>query len=523
MPTWSVLTLVAVAFFGLCLAQSIVQPWDADTAAVSLQGWDLVHGHLLLHGWWASDVNFYTFDAPIYGLSALVLGQGNLALHVAGALIYTLVFLATCWLAKGRTSGARFWLRVSLVAFCLTATLFLGALRQTLLLVPDHLGTMVFVLIPFTLYDRYAERRWAPWAMFAVLTLGMLGDATVRYIAVPSVVLVWAAELPRVRKLRTPRAWLALAAVASVLGAMAIRSAEKALGAYYLTPPRSSIAPVSDWGWHLQSTLEGLLSIFAVPVNDFPGQGGRRILITVFGAIALACGLLSLLRVVIRWTKAEAADRLLVAGFLIYLAAYCFSSVASRGAGGGYEYIGVVALLACLSARNLPALRLPGLRPLTAQGKARAVVATTAIAAVASTGFLLSGTELEQRRGTDAAQTLASWLQAHGYRYGLANYWDAAPITVYSGSKVQVRAILPQQGGFLPFAWGSKSQWYDQKRAYANFVVTGGFRDMLTPAEAEAAFGNPTQTFHLPGGYTVLGYSYNLLSHKLPLYLPKGD
>jgi hypothetical protein len=72
--------LVAAAFFALGLAQSLTYPWNSDTASVALQGWYIAHGHLLLHGWWSSDVNFYTFDAPIYGLWALVLGLGGTAI-----------------------------------------------------------------------------------------------------------------------------------------------------------------------------------------------------------------------------------------------------------------------------------------------------------------------------------------------------------------------------------------------------------------------------------------------------------
>lgn len=514
------MTLVGAAFFVLCLAQSVVGPWDADTAAVSLQGWDLVHGHLLLHGWWASDVNFYTFDAPIYGLSALVFGQNNLALHIAGALIYTLVFLAACWLARGRASGARFWLRVALVAFGMSAVLFLGALRGTLLLVPDHLGTMVFLLVPFAIYDRYAARRWAPWVVFAVLTLGMLGDATVRYIAVPTLVLVWAAELPLVRRLRTPTTWLAAASVAAVFTSMAIRSAEKAMGAYYLTRAKSGIAPVSDLHWHITGTVESLLSIFAVPVVGFPGQGAQRIAMTFAGLIALVCGVLATLRVLVRWTKVGAADRLLVVAVAIYLAAYCFSTIAIHGGGGGYEFIGVVPMLAVLTARNVDAVRLPGLRSLAAHG--RAVVAATAVAGLAAVTCLFSGTALFQPVVTDPVQTAGFWLEDHGLTYGLGDYWDAAPITVYTGSKVRLRAMLPMQGQFVPYTWGAKSQWYDPKREYADFVLAGGSRGGLTVDEAERAFGTPTTTYQLPNKYTVLVYSYNLLTRRHPVHLKPG-
>jgi hypothetical protein len=243
---------------------------------------------------------------------------------------------------------------------------------------------------------------------------------------------------------------------------------------------------------------------------------------TFFGLFALVCGVLSLLRVLLRWNRAEAADRLLAAGILIYLAVYCFSSVTIRGAGGGYEFIGVTGMLACLSARNISTLRLS--RPnFGAQGRARALVAATTVVALAATGLLLSGTELVQQRQSDPAETIALWLEDHGYKYGLAGYWDAAPMTVYSHGSVDVRAINPVPGGFVPYTWGAKIQWYEAQNAYANFVVAGGSRNLLTKSAAEHAFGTPAQVIALPGNYTVLVYSYNLLTKRHGVHLPAGD
>ena len=348
---------------------------------------------MLLHGWWSSDVNFYTFDAPLYGLCALVLGLSNLSLHVAGALIYTLVFLALCWLARGRFGDGKHWLRVALVAYFVSSILFCGALRGTVLLVPDHLGTMIFVLIPFALYDQYAGRRWTPWLIFAVLTIGTLGDVTVRYVGVPALLLVWALEALRKRTWHIPTSRLALAAVASVPVGFAIRFAEEKMGAYYLTPAKAAISPISQWHWHITSTFESLLSIYAVPISGFPGHGAERIGMTLFGLFALVCGGLSMLRVVLRWNRVEAADRLLVSGIAVYLTVYCFSSVTIRGAGGGYEFIGVTSMMACLSARNISTLRLPRLS-LAGRGRTRMLVAATTVVALGATGLLLSGTEL---------------------------------------------------------------------------------------------------------------------------------
>ncbi|HET9168127.1 MAG TPA: hypothetical protein VFN97_01790 [Actinospica sp.] len=511
-----VMVLVAAGFFALSLAQSLTRPWNSDTASVALQGWDMVHGHLLLHGWWSSDVNFYTFDAPIYGLCALVLGLSGFSLHVAGALIYTLVFLAACWLAKGGAEGAVVRLRVALVALFMTADLFSGGgLLQTIMIVPDHNGTIVFVFVAYVVYTRFAERRWAPWAMLALLMLGQLGDVTVRYVAVPAILFVWAVEHLRRWRLRTPETWLALAAIVSVPAATELRSLMKAMGAYYLTKAHTDVAPLSQAGWHFTGMWQSLFGMFGVDVHNFPGGSVSRVGLTCVGGFALACGLLSLLRVLIRWTRVDDADRLLAVTVLVYLAAYEFSTVASPGDGGGYEFVGVVAMLAVLSARAAASLR-----PLRLPSFQRAGLTVAALGAVAT---LLSGTALFRPTNPDPVEPVAAWLEQHGLTYGLAGYWNASPITVYTGGKVQVRPIyLKADGGFVPRAWGARAQWYDAKTNDARFVVAEQDpRGDMTKAQVEKALGSPSAQYTV-NGYSVLVYSYNLLTKGSAPGLPAG-
>ena len=40
------------------LRLSGTSPMNSDSANILLMGWDLLHGNLLLHGWYMSDVSF---------------------------------------------------------------------------------------------------------------------------------------------------------------------------------------------------------------------------------------------------------------------------------------------------------------------------------------------------------------------------------------------------------------------------------------------------------------------------------
>jgi hypothetical protein len=509
------LVLVTAVFFSLSLAQSMRQVWNADTANVTLQGWDMVHGQVLLHGWWSTDVNFYTFDLPIYALSVLAFGLTSTAPHVAGAIVYTLTFLAAAWLAKGRSSGAAAWLRVALVAVLMTVTLFMGITVVTVMMVPDHSGTICFFLIAYVLYERFADRRWGPWAMLAVLTLGQIGDVSTRYVLVPSLLVVWAIEHLRTRRLRTPETRLALAAIASLPLSYGLRAAMIHLGSYYLSKAHTGIAPLSTWHWHFTGTWESLLSLFGVDVTHFPGPTATRASITFIGGIALVCGVLSLLRTLIRWKHVDAADRLLTVAIIIYLAAYEFSTVAAPGGGGGYEFVGIVAMSAVLSARAIASLRPLQLPTFRAFG--------TAIAAIGAFALLLSGTALFQPTMRSQLQPLGAWLEEHNLNYGLAGYWDSSPVTVYTGGRVSVRPIIPEPGGFLPRTWNARAQWFDASKNDARFVIAGQNQGGdLTEAQVENSFGKPAAVYEVDG-HEIMVYNYNLLTKGSKPILAPGD
>jgi hypothetical protein len=103
--------LIAAALFVCYLHISRTQPANSDGAANALQAWDMLHGNLLLHNWWLSDVSFYTTELPEYMLVELVRGLNADVVHVAAALTYTLLVLLAAVLAKGRATGREAALR----------------------------------------------------------------------------------------------------------------------------------------------------------------------------------------------------------------------------------------------------------------------------------------------------------------------------------------------------------------------------------------------------------------------------
>ena len=98
-------TTAAIALFAGYIRLSATYPVNSDGANIVLMSWDMLHGNLLLHGWWMSDVSFYTTELPEYMLIDAIRGLSPDVTHIAAALTYTLVLVLTVLLAKSRATS----------------------------------------------------------------------------------------------------------------------------------------------------------------------------------------------------------------------------------------------------------------------------------------------------------------------------------------------------------------------------------------------------------------------------------
>ena len=172
-----------MALFACYLRQSRTIAVGSDGASQALQAWDLLHGNVLLHGWWVTDVSFYTTELPQYAAIELAGGLSADVMHVAGALTYTLLVLAAAFLARGRATG-RAGLPRALLAGGIMLAPELGAGTQTLVLSPDHTGTAVPLLLIWLLIDRAPHRWYGPPLVWLGLTWTAVADPMTVFVAV---------------------------------------------------------------------------------------------------------------------------------------------------------------------------------------------------------------------------------------------------------------------------------------------------------------------------------------------------
>jgi hypothetical protein len=540
------LAVAAVVLFWCYLRQSQADAVNADGAGMVLQGWEMVHGNVLLSGWALADVTFYTFEVPIDGLVALAHGLNSDVVHITAAIVYTLLVLTAALLAKGAARGAEGVVRAVLAAAILVAP-SLSAGTHVLLLSPDHTGIAVPILLTLLLVDRLSSpggttpfpvrglppphppgtpreharssivsgmlgpRWWVPAAMGVLLVWAQIGDSLATYAAALPIALTCLvrAALPLLARRRPGwyDAALAAAAVVSVEVTRLVLAAIKAAGGFHMQALKSGIGtlfPFTSWRAQLSATGQNLLILFGANVSGQHGIGLAMAYLHLAGVALALAGLLAGLACLVR--RADRVTQILAVATVATLAAGTLATVMVP-LSGAHEIAPVSPLSAVLAGRVigpwLVSRRLPRrtLAPL--------------LAAVLGGYLACVGYTASQPAQPAETQALADWLVAHHLTGGLAKYWAANSTTLSSGGRVRVFPVsdLAQK----PYLWIAKSAWYGPAVSQANFVVAApqsagpdGTAYAFPEAGVRSVFGAPAHEYRV-GQYIIMVWNKNLL------------
>ena len=498
---------IGLVLFWCYLRQAQTYQLNADPAGQALQAWDMLHGNLLLRGWWLGDVSFYTVELPLNMIIEAIIGLRPFEIPILAALIYTAVVLLTALLAKGSARGREGVVRAVLGGGILLApSLVLGT--RVLMQGPDHLGTAVPILLMLLVLDRAPERWWVPVVVGVLLTLAQVSDLLATFagaaaVAVACGVRVCLEIVRRQRPLKFPGYDLSLvvAAVISIGLAHLVLWGIHAAGGFYLRPPKNGLglAPISALPTHAWDMGYNLLILFGA---DFFGQQTAvGVVLALLHLTGVALALLGLL-IGLFGFFGRAADRViqvLVAGTVIILAAGTFGNYMSKIV-GAHEIVTVLPFCAVLAGRLLGGRLV----------KAR-LVPTLAVGLACYLGALAYNDT--QPIQAPLHVDLADWLEAHHLTTGLAPYWESNITSLDSGGRVRLAPLKP--GGASANPYESNSAWYNPAVSRANFVVTVSAppsdASLVTPGEVLAQFGPPARTYHFEE-YTVMVYDYNLLT-----------
>jgi hypothetical protein len=515
--------LAAAALFAIYLRLSRTVPENSDQANILLVASDMLHGNVLLHGWYLTDVSFYTTELPQYALLEIFFGVHANTAHIAAAMTYTLVVLLAVLLARGGFTSRGAVIRLLITAGILIAPQ-LGVGVAALVLTVGHIGTAVPVLLILLLLDRAPQHRWVPVLTGLGLAWALVADELVLVVAVVPLVLVCALRVAEAavrgrsvsRGLAARRYELSLIAAAAAAAGLAwvAERVLRALGGYILNP-----VPFTFTLHHITANLHSLWAVPQIFGADYRGLAGGPYYTALLHMVSLAVVGLALLLLAWRFfAGATLVDQVLGVAIVANLVLFV---VTSAGSEGPHEIAVVAPFGAALAARMLagPA-RQPAEDPQATAARTGRVLARQARAAAGLAGLVvllgyLGGLahDVVLPASPSAFAPVASWLQAHHLRYGLGGYWESSIVTVQTDGQVKVRALLKPT--LAPDLWLAKPAWYDPAGQQANFVVlssTPGFMNNWEPrALISKYFGRPARVYNF-GPYTVMVWNRNLLA-----------
>jgi len=565
--TGAAIALTAVLLFVAYLMVSRTYPENSDEANILLMASDMLHGNVLLHGWYLSDVSFYTTELPQYALLERLIGLHADTAHVAAGMTYTLVVLMAGLLARGVTrQGA--WPR-TLLTVAIMAAPQLGVGVFVLLLSVGHIGTAVPLMLTWLVIDWGARGGESPprgvWGdaqspqagghrgvgppvasilVGLLLTWVLVADPLVLVIGIVPLVAVCAvrvsgAVIAARRSDRDSPGWLgaglrarqyevflAAAAILAYGAASLVNRLLRASGSFILHPVGYKLAQPHTWLHHAQVTGQGLLALFGAKPQG-PAIEMAFAVVHLAGVALVAWAICSVARHFFSWP--DLVSQILLVAMIVNVLVYVPSTLADATDLNAREFAVVLPFGAVLAGRTLAA-RLLGSRGEQAArpgeqaarpgqqaarpGWLRGATWRAGVAAALLAGYAASlGYAAAQPSAPPANLQLAEFLAEHHLTEGVGGYWLSSIVTVDSDGSVTVRALLP--GSLQPDLWESKPSWYDPASFRPTFLVTDsqpGFFHYWKPNPAAlAAYGPPARTYHV-GPCTVFVWDKDLLA-----------
>ena len=509
LATAAVVLAVALLFLAY-LRVSRTYPENSDESNDLLMAWDMLHGNVLLHGWYLSDVSFITTELPQYALLVWLFGLHTDTAHIAAAMTYTLVVIFSVLLARGRVSRREGRARMLLTAGLVFAPQ-LGVGVFVLLLSLGHIGTAVPLLLTWLVIDRCPPRPWVPVLVGLLLTWVLIADPLVLLVGVVPLVAVCALRVSRDLARRQDTSvqaalrarWYELSLAVAAIAAQGLASLAGHLLQAYIHPLAYQLAPVHTWARHAWVTGKGLLVLFGAKPEGPPAAMAFALL-HLAGVALVAWAVLRVARRFLSWP--DMISQILLVAMVLNVVAYVPSTLANATDLNAREFAVVLPFGAVLAGRTLAASLQAGLRR---RPRAVALLAGALLACYAA-GL---GYAAAQPSVPPMNARLARFLAAHHLTSGIGGYWLSSVVTVGSDGAVTIRAVasLP----LAPYPWEAKSSWYDPGPNRANFLVTsnapGFFNHWQPKPAAQAALGRPVRTYHV-GHYTVYVYDKNLLA-----------
>lgn len=476
-------------------------------------------GHPLLHGWVLAPTTYYFSDLPAFVIPSFVLGETPRLIYIAPALIFA-GFLVACCLLVTRRAEAGSPRGVAVLATLYLLGLPLAPALMSLLVAAVHTAPLTLGLYAVLAAEPVlSARRFNRWRLVPLGVLVFAAAAsdpfTLAYLFAPwlmlTVLRLWLTARWR------PDDWLVAGAILLALALASRFNRTVATFGGFTVAPGLSLAFVhgpQEMATNLHAVLRGAQQLFSAraltlpPFFAKPAVAGSRLVVA--GVVAALCA-----RVVWRLPRAPPADglvQLLVLGALclggLDLISNQFSQAISVGVGfpnAATRYVVPCYVLASLAA-TLEARALLAGAPIMVKWLAFGLL--SALMALFALGAMqIAWQQARVPPGIDRVDGayLAAWLNEHGYRHGVSDYWTSSIVTALSRGTVRDTPVRLVGGSLAPFAWASDmSDLAEHRLEFAAFTPDNLFG--VTVSTVTSAYG-PAQSVQQVSGYTVVEFA----------------
>ena len=482
----------------------------------------MLHGNLLLNGWYLTDVSFYTTELPQYALLEIFFGVHANTAHIAAAMTYTLAVLLAVLVARGGFTSRAALIRMLIGPGSCSRRSWASASPP--FSERGHIGTAVPVLLIFLLLDR-APRRWYVPVLTALgLAWALIADELVLVVGVAPLALVCALRVAEtaVRERGLARGAAARRYELSLIGAAgaaaglawAAERVLRALGGYILHPIRFTFA--SHYSW---ATLHVLWAVPRIFGADYRGLAGGPYYTALLHWVSLALVGLALLLAAWRFFSGIAlVDQVLAMAIVLNIVLFVTTGAGSQGP--------TRSPWSRRSARRWPRGCWPARRPPERVRRACWPAGRGSSRTGLAWLFCSATWEVWPTKWSSPPRRRTARRSRPGWKpitcgTGWAATGKAASSRSQTGGQVKVRAVLGTNT-MGPYLWLAKPSWYDPAGQQANFVVLASTRSYLywePRAVIAKSFGRPAREYHV-GPFTVMVWDRNLLS-SIPRQPPR--
>ncbi len=502
---YSLISIIVIIILGLLYWHiSSSNIFNSDNSAPVLEAHSILKGNIQLKGWNLSSDNFYTIDLPFYIIVESIVGIKSYIPALVPTIIYLLTIIASLYLSTINLFNKE-KIYSLIISFGLIATAPIFYLNQTLV-GPDHVGTILFILISFILIFKILKKgRYNYYLIpfFIISFMYLFGDPLSRYIGIiPIILFSIFFYFYEERKNKVSYILIGGSAILSLILSLILRGYTLQLGFFNLIKISNTFVNLSQLNTHIYYFFYSLLKIqgayfFGETIfskNTLLDLLRFLILILILFSIYLFCK--KSFKSPININKIDKLNFLLITSFILNILAFIFANITVNVYTSRYLMF-LPILGGLLLARYLS--------PYIAKHKIYPIIT---VLIVFFLFFVLIDKSSHIHKPMNIPQEKISvFLKKHNLKYGYGSYWNSATITLYSENKVKVRQVLSYNNKLYPYLWLSNYNWYTRK---ADFVIFGNQKTKIITKEiAINSFGKPYKEYKIDG-YTILAWNYNI-------------